>query len=46
MRKLTPEQIERIKRIYDNNPNMTLRELAVITGLNVVDLKIILMGGQ
>jgi hypothetical protein len=45
MRKLTSEQIERIKRAYDSNPNMTLKELSQITGINIVDLKIILMEG-
>ena len=45
MKKLTPEQIARIKRVYDNNPNMTLKELSQITGINIVDLKIILMEG-
>jgi len=37
--------LEDIKRIYDNNPNMTLRELSNLTGLAVPLLKKILMGG-
>jgi hypothetical protein len=36
--------LEDIKRIYDNNPNMTLRELSILTGLAVPFLKKILMG--
>ena len=36
--------LEDIKRIYDNNPNMTLRELSNLTGLAVPFLKKILMG--
>jgi hypothetical protein len=36
--------LEDIKRIYDNNPNMTLRELSNLTGLAVPLLKKILMG--
>jgi len=35
--------LEDIKRIYDNNPNMTLRELSNLTGLAVPLLKKILM---
>lgn len=35
---------EDIKRIYDNNPNMTLKELSNLTGLAVSFLKKILMG--
>jgi len=36
--------LEDIKRTYDNNPNMTLRELSILTGLAVPFLKKILMG--
>jgi hypothetical protein len=32
-----------IKRIYDQNPNMTLRELSNLTGLAVPFLKKLLM---
>jgi hypothetical protein len=35
---------EDIKRIYDNNPNMTLRELSNITGYAVPFLKKLLLG--
>ena len=35
---------QQIKELYDNNPNMTLRELSQITGLSILDLKLILMG--
>ncbi len=35
---------EDICYIYDTNPNMTLRELASITGKTIEDLKKILMG--
>ena len=35
---------EDIKRIYDNNPSMTLRELSSLTGLAVPFLKSLLMG--
>ena len=34
-----------IKRIYDVNPNMTLRELSNLTGYAIPFLKKILMGG-
>ena len=34
---------EDIKRIYDNNPSMTLRELSNLTGLAVPFLKSLLM---
>lgn len=33
-----------IKRIYDNNPNMTLQELSNLTGFTIKFLKTILMG--
>lgn len=33
---------EDIKRIYDNNPNMTLRELSNLTGFAIPFLKKIL----
>lgn len=36
--------LDEIKRIYDNNPNMTLRELSNLTGLAVPFLKKLLMG--
>jgi len=36
--------LEDIKRIYDNNPNMTLRELSNITGYAIPFLKKLLMG--
>ena len=35
---------KQIRELYDNNPNMTLRELSRITGLSILDLKLILMG--
>jgi len=35
--------IEDIKRIYDTNPNLTLRELSNLTGLAVPFLKKILL---
>ena len=35
---------QQIRELYDNNPNMTLRELSRITGLSILDLKLILMG--
>ena len=31
-----------IKRIYDNNPNMTLRELSNLTGFAIPYLKLLL----
>ena len=34
---------EDIKRMYDNNPNITLRELSVLTGLTVKALKRLLL---
>lgn len=34
---------EEIKRIYDNNPSLTLRELSNLTGLAVPFLKKILL---
>lgn len=36
--------LDDIKRVYDNNPNMTLRELSNLTGLTVPFLKKLLMG--
>ena len=36
---------EDIKRIYDNNPNMTLRELSNLTGYAIPFLKKLLLGG-
>ena len=38
--------LDDIKRIYDQNPNMTLKEVSQITGLSITKLKTILMGGQ
>ncbi len=35
--------IEDIKRIYDNNPNMTLRELSNLTGFAIPFLKDLLL---
>lgn len=35
--------LDDIKRIYDNNPNMTLKELSNLTGLAVPFLKKLLM---
>ena len=34
---------EDIKRMYDNNPMMTLRELSAFTGLTVAALKRLLL---
>lgn len=34
---------DRIKEIYDSNPNMTLQRLSQITGKTIADLKRILM---
>ena len=36
---------EDIKKIYDNNPNMTLRELSNLTGYAIPFLKKILLEG-
>ena len=36
--------LDDIKRIYDNNPNMTLRELSNLTGYAIPFLKKLLMG--
>ena len=33
-----------IKRIYDNNPSMTLRELSNLTGFSISYLKLLLLG--
>lgn len=35
--------LDDIKRIYDNNPNMTLRELSNLTGLAIPFLKKLLL---
>ena len=35
--------LEDIKRLYDNNPNLTLRELSNITGYAIPFLKKILL---
>lgn len=32
--------------LYDNNPNMTLRQLERITGISIIYLKLILMHGR
>jgi hypothetical protein len=37
--------LEDIKRIYDQNPNMTLRELSNLTGYAIPFLKKLLMEG-
>jgi len=34
---------KQIRELYDANPNMTLRELERITGLDIASLKLILM---
>jgi len=34
---------KQIRELYDANPNMTLRQLARITGLDIASLKLILM---
>jgi hypothetical protein len=44
-RSITGLSFEDIKRIYDNNPNMTLRELSNLTGYAIPFLKKLLMGG-
>jgi len=36
---------EDIKRIYDNNPNMTLKELSNLTGFAIPFLKSLLIEG-
>jgi hypothetical protein len=36
--------LDDIKRIYDQNPNMTLKELSNLTGYAIPFLKKILMG--
>ncbi len=35
---------KQICELYDQNPNMTLKELSQITGLTIAKLKTILMG--
>jgi hypothetical protein len=40
---ITGLSFEDIKRIYDNNPNMTLKELSNLTGFAVPFLKKILL---
>lgn len=37
--------IDDIKKIYDNNPNMTLKELSNLTGYAIPFLKKILLEG-
>ena len=34
--------IAQIKNLYDSNPNMTLNQLSLITGLSISELKFIL----
>jgi hypothetical protein len=36
--------LDDIKRIYDNNPNMTLKELSNLTGYAIPFLKKLLLG--
>lgn len=36
--------LDDIKRIYDQNPNMTLKELSNLTGLAIPFLKKLLLG--
>lgn len=43
-RSLNGLTLDDIKRIYDSNPNMTLRELSALTGLAVPFLKKLLLG--
>ena len=42
-RSITGLSYEDIKRIYDNNPNMTLKELSNLTGYAIPFLKKILL---
>ena len=42
-RSITGLSFEDIKRIYDNNPNMTLKELSNLTGFAIPFLKKILL---
>lgn len=42
-RSISGLSFEDIKRIYDNNPNMTLRELSNLTGFAIPFLKKILL---
>lgn len=42
-RKIDGLSLEDIKRIYDNNPNMTLRELSNLTGFAIPFLKNLLL---
>ena len=42
-RSITGLSYEDIKRIYDNNPNMTLKELSNLTGFAISFLKKILL---
>ena len=42
-RSITGLSFEDIKRIYDNNPNMTLRELSNLTGYAIPFLKNLLL---
>jgi len=37
--------LDDIKRIYDQNPNMTLKELSNLTGYAIPFLKKLLLGG-
>ena len=43
MRFYTPSEI---RELYDNNPNMTLKELSRLTGRNTWNLKALLMPGE
>jgi len=45
-RSITGLSFEDIKRIYDNNPNMTLRELSNLTGYAIPFLKNLLLEGS
>jgi hypothetical protein len=42
-RRIEGLSLEDIKRIYDNNPNMTLRELSNLTGFAIPFLKDLLL---
>jgi len=42
-RSITGLSFDDIKRIYDNNPNMTLRELSNLTGYAIPFLKNLLL---
>jgi hypothetical protein len=42
-RRINGLSLEDIKRIYDNNPNMTLRELSNLTGFEIPFIKDLLL---